>query len=228
MPPVGRLIPGTALVVDEPQNASQGEGRGVLDNLEQGHVGPLLSSGPHDGLGDLPASERERAYMDLALRALANRGLRDERPSFEQIGVQVDANGRAVTELHAVPAGWESELTFVYVDTVSDANIHASAPYANANAFAFLAILGSGQQPAGPLTAASIQALRAGATWSWPNPPSTTGPIIPASAFWSDDNAPIVFGGEALFYCLQGSAGIASHQLVVNIGMRHKGPVAVG
>jgi hypothetical protein len=213
-----RLIPGTALPIAEPDGAYQSEGRGTLEHVDQGHVGPPLHAGVEPIDREWAQSPDAATIVEAALRVLMRGGLRQERSTFDQTGVQTDANGNAVQKLFTCPDGWESHLTFVSVD-VSDPAIHASAPYAAAAAFAFLAIGGFGDVPG-----ANVLAVRAASVHLWPNPASTTGPIIPAEAFWNSDDGPVLFGGESLYYCLKGSAAIANHQLIVNARLENYGP----
>jgi hypothetical protein len=211
--PLGRLIPGTALVVEEPQGAAQPEQRGTFDNLTQGHVGPPLFAGLHDTLAELPADERERARAELALRALIGRGLH-ESSQFFTVGGQTDATtGNFVIPLYDCPQYWESHVTNVLVDTPNSATITPAAPFANAASWAFLASIVGG----GPRAAATAAQLRAGMIAFAPN--AAGGPIVPGQWTFNDSNAPVLQGGDTLYFVLVGGsiAAILAQQIQVTV-----------
>lgn len=196
MPGPVELIPGTALPLHSGPGGYQPEGRGDV-HLPVARIPPALVQG--DPSPD-EVTEAHRRLVDAAIRSF-DRAPKLDRTVFQQAAGQTDSTtGNLVLEMYECPQGKEGRLTNVTVDTPSTAAITATAPFASASAWAFLAVLGasSGVDNTNPL------GFRAGLVAFAPT--SAAGPILPGQWTFNEDQSPIIWGGQQLYYCLVGGS----------------------
>lgn len=210
MPGPVELIPGTSIPIYAPESARQPEGRGDV-HITTDRIPPALVQG--DPSPD-EISEMQRRLVDAAIRAF-DRAPKYDRTIFQQAAGQTDTTtGNLVLELYECPQGKEGRLTNVTVDTPSTAAITATAPFASASAWAFLAVLGasSGVDNTAPLN------FRAGLVAFAPT--SAAGPILPGQWTFNEDQSPILWGGQQLYYCLVGGSVAAVRNVQVEATYR--------
>ncbi len=202
------LIPGTSLPFIPPGAADQVEGRGdVIINPDR--QGPQTSERVANE--DL-ISAQAYAVVEAALRAF-DRKERRETHYYVESADQTDATtGSAVMQLFEVPQGMEGHVSNVIVDVPQSATLTPSAPYANAASFMFLAI--SGPTNTDNDNAALVTGLRAGMVAFAPI--SAGGPMLPGQWTFNDSNAPIIFGGQTLYFVLNGGSQAA----ILNLYLR--------
>jgi hypothetical protein len=207
------LIPGTTLPVMAPADAGQTEGRGAIAfNPERLPVSLL------EGIDD-PAGldSAERLIAAAALRAFDQRHYRQEPLYQTAAGTTDGTTGNLYLELWEAPQGMWGEVGNVTVDIPSGGaagTITGSAPFANAASWAFLAVGSPTSGIGNTISAADLQTYRRGLVAS--SPASAGGPILPGQWTFSDKDAPVIWGGQQLFYVLLGGsqAGLLAQDIV--------------
>lgn len=207
------LLQGTALPTHPPGEADQTEGRGGLDfNPERAAPSLLERVQNQDNL-----SPQELRLLLAALLAY------DRRPSLDHVvyaraqGESDADTGNCIIGLYPVPAGMRADVTNVTVDAPGS-SLTPSAPGANAASYLFLAAAGA--TDTNDNTAARVTQLRAGAVAFAPT--AAAGPIIPGQWTFSEKTAPIVWGGQMLYFVLVGGTQAAFQSLRLQVTYRLK------
>lgn len=198
------LIEGTSLPYTVAATTLQPEGRGtpVFAGMHPGGPSMLERIAP-------VVEPHELAIAAAALRAY-DRSPKLERTIFDAANDQTDGTtGNLLLQLFEVPAGSEGRLTNVAIDAPNSA-FSASAPFSSATAWAFLA-KGSPTNTDNDSFAATLRpGLLAFA------PTSVAGPWLPGQWTFTDDQAPVAFGGQMFYLCIIG----ASVATLLNITVR--------
>lgn len=204
------LIPGTSIPITTPGMAEQPEGRGGIQ-LRPERQPPALVDG--DPTPDEVSAMQQR-LMEAAIRAY-DRAPKLDRTIAQSTAGQTDATtGNLVLELFECPQGKEGRVTNVTVDLPGSATITPAAPFANASSWAFLAALG----PTSGLGNGNPTGLRAGMVAFAPT--SAAGPILPGQWTFNEDESPILWGGQMLYFVLVGGSVAAITNVLVECSYR--------
>ncbi len=206
------LIPGTSLPIAGPSAAQQPEGRGdVVLTRERSHP-PSLVMAPEEVAGYLDAAAK--LHAEAAVRAIDRSPHRERTVSSSSSGVTDASTGNLLIQLYVVPAGMEGHLSSLLVDTPRSATITPSAPFSDAGAFMFAAILGpsSTDNDGGALAARPGMVAFA--------PASAAGPFLPGQWTFTDSDAPVGFGGDAFYLSLVGGSVAALLALTIRARFR--------
>lgn len=206
-----QLIPGTALPIVTPGMAPQPEGRGdVVIATERQPPSLIDPNAPDPTL----LAEGYRQMVDAAIRAY-DRAPKRDREYFQGTAGQTDGTtGNLLLELFECPQGKQGRIVLVTVDAPNSATITPSAPLASASIWTFLAVLGTSSGIANTGPAASRAGMVAFA------PTSAAGPVIPGQWTFNEDEAPIIWGGQMLYFIMVGGSVAAATNLLVECSYR--------
>lgn len=210
MPGPVELIPGTSIPIYAPESARQPEGRGDVTIIPERMPPSRVEGDPSPD----EISAMQRQLVDAAIRAF-DRAPKLDRTIFQSTAGQTDTTtGNLILELFECPQGKEGRVTNVTVDTPQSATITPTAPFANAASWAFLASLGatSGLGNTGAAT------FRAGLVAFAPI--FAAGPILPGQWTFNEDEAPVLWGGQMLYYVLVGGSVAALLNLQIECSYR--------
>jgi hypothetical protein len=204
------LIPGTGLPLGDQSRQPEGRGQ-ILAAPGRDPVSMFERIKNQDEI-----APGELGYLMAAVRAFDNRARR-LKVVYDSTAKQTDATtGNVLIPLFIAPAGTECHVTQILADAPSSSTIQPSAPAANASSFAYVAI---GPDSSGDANA-NADRYRQGLATFWPNPASSSGPILPVQATFNEANAPVMFGGEMLSYVLHGGSIAAFQSLTVQVTYR--------
>lgn len=212
--PGAELVPGTALPATGPDQTRQPENRGTM----------IPTPGSDSSTPGVSLFERLTARDDIsvseahlvgaALRAF-DRAPKAEKIIYGSIGDQTDpTTGNLVVLLEQIPQGSHGRITQVTVDAPMSATITPAAPYANALSFAYVAVL----PPTSGVSDATAATSRAGLVAFAPT--SAAGPILPGQWTFNEDEAPVAWGGEAVYFVLVGGSVAATLNLFLQVTYR--------
>lgn len=203
------LIPGTSIPIHTGPGGYQPEHRGAVQIIPEREPQSMIEPDPVD-----PDAELQRQMVLAAIRAY-DRAPKLDREYFQSNAGQTDSTtGNLVLELFECPQGKQGRVTNVTVDAPNSLTITPAAPFANASSWAFLATLG----PTSGLGNANPTALRAGLVAFAPS--SAAGPIIPGQWTFNEDEAPILWGGQMLYFVLVGGSVAGLTNVLVECSYR--------
>lgn len=215
---VVELIPGTSLPIRAPGEQPQVEGRGGVQLRDARRPPSMIAEGPvADGLDTI-----ERHLIVAALRRYQSEQL-FERVIMDQVTANADGTtGNCAVECYEVPQGYQGRVTLVTADTYLKATVTPTAPAANAATWCYIAVLpaSSGRGGSPPATDLTAGVLRNGLVDFRPNPANSAGAALPASFGYGDDGAPVVWGGETLWFVLVGGSQASVQGAAIKVAFR--------
>jgi hypothetical protein len=190
------LIPGTSIPIYAPRDGTQLEGRGSVHIINEREPPAMVQGDPTPD----EISQMQRQLVDAAIRAFDRAPKLDRTISSATAGQTDATTGNLVLELFECPQGKEGRVTNVTVDTPQSATITPAAPFANALSWAMLAVMG----PTSGIGNTLAQQFRAGMVAFAPT--SAAGPILPGQWTFNEDESPVLWGGQMLYYVLVGGS----------------------